>query len=237
MKKYIIRELSAENSDFTSYFDGDTFTERAGNYNYNLFIVCNDRHVVNGYNMEEYKRIKEEVENIINGFYDVQEGLKDYNGKKYTYKNIITDNGLKYSPTLCAKLKKWHETAKYDNTETIAAYLTIKTGHYWKVTSASGYCQGDYCEVIHSDLYVGNIAKQCGEIYLGAAKEFCVIDLDDNGNEIDECYGYIIADSQAWKDEQYKKLVCGWACINPDETELQMIDGYSTQTTYNYRTA
>lgn len=46
-----------------------------------------------------------------------------------------------------------------------------------------------------------------------------------------------MADCEAWTDEQYKKIVCEWAGIEPGETELQMIDGYSVRTVYNYRTA
>lgn len=65
---------------------------------------------------------------------------------------------------------------------------------------------------------------------MGCGKEFCVIDVDEGGNETDECYGYIIADCQARQDEDYKKLVCEWDGINEEETRLEMIDGSTTQT-------
>ena len=57
------------------------------------------------------------------------------------------------------------------------------------------------------------------------------------GEEIDSCYGYIVADCEAFRDEEYKKLVSDWAGIKPEECTLEMIDGCSTHTTYNYRTA
>lgn len=72
---------------------------------------------------------------------------------------------------------------------------------------------------------------------MGCGKEFCVIDVDEDGNETDKCYGYIIADCQAWKDEDYKRLVCEWAGIDEEETRLEMIDGSTTQTIYSYRVA
>ena len=70
---------------------------------------------------------------------------------------------------------------------------------------------------------------------MGAAKEFEVIDLDEDGNEVDNCGGYIVADSQAWRDEEYKRLVCEWAGIEESETQLEMIDGSHTYTKYTYR--
>ena len=45
-----------------------------------------------------------------------------------------------------------------------------------------------------------------------------------------------MADCQAWKDEDCKKLVCEWEGIPEDETELQMVDGYTVSTIYSYRT-
>jgi len=53
----------------------------------------------------------------------------------------------------------------------------------------------------------------------------------------DSCYGYIVADCQARRDEDYKKIVCEWAGIAEDETQLEMIDSYTTYTHANYRIA
>lgn len=235
MKKHIIREVEPDCSTFETFFDDDGLTEKSGEWNNTLFIVSRDYGRYSGFNIDEYKRIMEQAESVLDGFQDVQDGLTDYDGKKYTYKSIMQENGIKYSPTKCSKLKKWAESAEYDDVESIAEYLRIITGEYWKVTSAHGYCQGDYCEVLYSGERYTN-ARKYGEVWLGAAKEFCVIELDGNGEEIDSCYGYIVADCEAWKDEQYKSIVSEWAGINPDDAELQMIDGYSVQTVYKYRT-
>ena len=77
--------------------------------------------------------------------------------------------------------------------------------------------------------------KQYGEIWLGAGKEFYTIERDENGNEVDTCGGYIIADCQAQTDEDYKRLVCEWAGIPYDETRLEMIDIYKTVNQYSYK--
>ncbi|HHX71168.1 MAG TPA: hypothetical protein GX708_24375, partial [Gallicola sp.] len=61
--------------------------------------------------------------------------------------------------------------------------------------------------------------------------------LDENGEEDYTVWGYIIADCQAWKDEDYKRLVCEWACIPEEEARLEIIDGSKSYTSYTYRTA
>lgn len=64
----------------------------------------------------------------------------------------------------------------------------------------------------------------------------CIV-LNTTKEEIDSCYGYIVADCEARDDEDYKKLVCEWACIDKAETRLEMIDGYHTYIKYDYRIA
>lgn len=237
MKKHIVREVGAEHADLQYYFEDDGLSEKSGDWNNTLFIVQKgDYGRLNGFNLDEYKRVKATIDSLIEGFSDVEDGLLHYDGEKLTYKGVMQENGLKYSPTTRHKLKEWAKGADPDDLETMAEYLRIVTGEYWKVTSARGYCQGDYCEVLCSAERYAN-ARAYGEVWLGAAKEFCVIDLDENGEEESSCYGYIVADCQAWKDEQYKRLVCEWACIDPQETELQMIEECHTRTEYTYRTA
>ena len=156
-----------------------------------------------------------------------------------TYKQVMKDNGLAYNSTFCHKLREWAKNVDDYNADTdaIAEYLTITTGKTWATSSASGYCQGDYCEIVYCKEYYPENVRKYGEIFLGCAKEFCVIDLDENGEESDCVGGYIVADCEAWKDEEYKRLVCEWAGIKPEETRLEMIDGYHTDTKYEYRTA
>ena len=119
MSKYIIREIEPENADLGYYFEGDCFTDRAGDYCYNLFILQKDYHKYYGFNDDEYKRISEKVESLIDGFDDVENGLTNYDGKRYTYKDILQENEISYNPSICHKFKQWKESAEYDDMETL----------------------------------------------------------------------------------------------------------------------
>ena len=236
--KNIIREIPAENAYFASYFDGDCFTERAGDYCCTMFIIRRDCYRTEGFNAEEYENVVSKIIGLLEGFDYVKDGAKDYGGRPITYKSVMQDYGIKYSPAACHKLKEFHANDPGNSPETVAEYLTITTGKKWDVTSARGYCQGDYCEIIYcSEIYTENGAVEAGEIYLGAATEYCVIDIDENGEETDTVYGYIVAESTAYRPEDVKKIVCDWACINPEETILQTISGYNTRTEYEYEEA
>jgi hypothetical protein len=235
-KKYIIREVEPESCDFSFYFDNDGLTSAAGDYCYNLFIISYDGWGrCSGFNMDEYKKVVDEAENLIDAFDRVGGGPYDF----ISFKEAMQYVGcIPYSPRMCHALKEWwkHEP-NVREAESIADYLTIKTGKQWAVSSARGYCQGDYVELVYcKDFYADGVEKY-GEVWLGAAKEFCVIDLDENGEEADSCYGYIVANCEAWQDEEYKKIVCEWACIPEAETQLEMIDGSHTYTKYDYRIA
>lgn len=236
--KNIIREVPGEQAELSSYFDGDCFNENAGDYGYTLFIISNEGYGrLHGLNIDEYKRVMKQAENILEGFDSVDNGLTDYDGNKYTYKSVMQDNDIPYTSRKCHLLREWAKDADTSKPESIASFLDIITGKTWEVSSASGYCQGDYVEIVYCTQYYPENVEKYGEIWLGAAKEFCVIDLDENGEEADSCYGYIVADCEARGDDDYKRLVCEWAGINPDETRLEMIDGYHTYTKYEYRTA
>lgn len=233
MIKHIVRELPPEQCKFSYYFDDDGIKEAGGDFCYNLFIVTFDRWGRgDGFQIREYNKIAEEL-------YDVSGSFSMVPGDMFpTFKRAMEYHGFDYSPTACHKLKEI--TAEYDekgaDPETIAAYLTFKTGRPWDVVNARGYCQGDFCEIVYCKEF-HSCPEAYGEIWLGAGKEFCVIDLDDDGNEADTVYGYIVADCQARKDEDYKRLVCEWAGISPEETMLEMIDDWHTRTEYEYRTA
>ena len=80
--------------------------------------------------------------------------------------------------------------------------------------------------------------RSYGEVWLGCAKEFTVIEVDKDGKEVDSCYGYIIADSQIdWtnSDAEYKRLVCELAEIPIEKTVLKMIENSRTVIKYDYR--
>lgn len=233
MKKYIIREVAPDDYDFSFYFEDDGLTSASGDYCNTLFIISNDGYGrISGFNIEEYKSVQDQAENIINEFDNIG-GWNNYS----SYKEVMQDFGIAYNSHKCHLLKEWAKNADENDPDDIAAFLTIITGKTWTSESVSGYHQGDYVEVVYCIDQYKNGAKHYGEIWLGCGKGFCVIELDDNGKEIESCYGYIVADSQAWNDDQYKKIVCEWAGIDEQETQLEMIDGSQTTTTYNYRIA
>ncbi|MBR6859700.1 MAG: hypothetical protein IKM73_00065, partial [Acidaminococcaceae bacterium] len=226
MIKNIIREVEPECAELSFYFDDDGLSAAGGDYCYTLFIVDCDRFGrYSGLNVEEYNNVRQQAEAIIDGFDDVKTGCRDYDGNRITYKDIMIDNDIPYNSRKCNRMKAWAENADIDRTEDIAEFLSITTGKTWDTTSASGYCQGDYVEMVFCvDHYTEKSARAYGEVWLGCAKEFCVIDLEEDGNEGDTVYGFIVADCEAWREEDYKKLVCSWACISEAETALQMID-------------
>lgn len=160
----------------------------------------------------------------------------------------MKEYGIDYNSRKCHALKEWAKAADVAEPETVAAFLTITTGKKWDVSSAHGYCQGDYVEIVYCPEFYPDGVIKYGEVWLGCAKEFCVIDVEDyqepeeeggepTYTEADSCYGYIVADCEAWRDEDYKRIVCEWAGINEEETRLEMIDGSKTRTVYSYRVA
>ena len=237
MIKNIIREIPAEQADFSYYFDGDCFNENAGDFCNTLFILNCEYNRYSGLNSEVYTDIENEAERLIDEFSYVDDGCTDYDGNRITYKQVMIEFGFKYNSTDCHKLREW---SKRNNTsyDGIAEYLSIKTGKRWNTTSASGYCQRDYVNIVYCEsVYTEKDVIAHGEIYLGAGKEFSVIYLDDDGNEQDIISGYFVADSQAWKDNEYKEIICNWEGLKTEETALEMIDGYKIVTQYSYRTA
>lgn len=234
---YIVRELPPEGNDLSWAFEDDGLTERGGDWNYNLFVVSNDGWGrLSGFNIDEYKRVRKDAENLIDGFGWADEKATDYDGKRITYKAVMEDNRIPYNPRKCHDLKEWAKSADNLDTDDIAAYLTITTGKKWNSIGVCGYCQGDYVEVVYCEGFHEN-PKYYGECWLGCAKEFTVNYLDESGEEEDSVGGYIVADCQAWRDEDYKRLVCEWAGIPEEETVLELIESTSYHTTYHYRTA
>lgn len=252
MTRNIIREVPGEQTDFSFYFEDDGLTEAGGDYCNNLFIVAQSRNS-SGFNEEEYQKIQTEIENLLEMYVDI---VSASNYAQYSSTGaMLFDYGLINNIHSTKRIKAFTDFFKdceekpqkpysnyYNkleafNAEKTAEYLTLKTGKEWATDSATGYSQGDYVEIVYCKEHHTDGAKAYGEIWLGAGKEFYTIELDENGEEIDTCGGYIVADCQAWKDEEYKKLVCEWAGIPEEETQLEMIDGSRTYTKYSYRTA
>lgn len=229
--KYIIREIEPESAELQFYFDGDAFTGNAGDYCYNLFILSFDRGRVYGFNSDEYERIQSLATELADQFTDIKDGYLTC-----SYKDIMKDCGVSFSPTVCRRLKKWADKFSPDDADGIAEFLSITTGHKWTTTCARGYCQGDYAEIIYCPDFYPNGVEAEGDIFLGCAKEFSVTyyESDDDKQPFTE-YGYIVADCQARTDEDYKRIVCDYAGISPEDTTLEMIDGCSTRTVYSYR--
>lgn len=246
---YVVREMSPEAADLNYAFDDDGLTEAGGDWNYNLFVVDKDRWGnISGFNSETYNQVRRDAEAIIDAFDQVIGRRSDYAWWTYaSYKEAMEQNGIPYNPWKCHALKAWVKDADVAEPDDIAAYLTITTGKKWNCIGVSGYCQGDCVEVVYcEDHYKKESAQYYGEVWLGCAKEFLVIDVENYADgedgetgydEMDSCGGYIVADCQARRDEDYKRLVCQWADIPENETVLELIDWNSvhTYTHYGYR--
>ena len=230
MIKHIIREVSPERTDWRDYFDGDCFNEHSGDYNNTIFPLFLDRYSMwCCVNEKEWKRITQEMSDV---FYEVNNGIG------YGYKNvkeIMRDYKLPYNPRNAHILKDIADGNEEDS-RILATYLTIKTGKKWDVASGRGYCQGDYVELVYcTENYTEKTVEILCDAVLGCGKEFCVVDLDENGEETDTCWGFYVTDAEAWEDEEYKAIVCSWDGLDESETQLEMIDGEHHITTYSYR--
>lgn len=233
--KNIIREVPPEACELSFYFDDDGLTEAGGDYCYNLFIIGDGRRV-GGFNEEAYVKIQKQADAILDGFYDVEHPNSGYCWTSYeSYKAVMEDFGIPYNSRRCHALKEWAKEADTSEPESIAEFLTITTGKKWDVTGVCGYCQGDCVEIVYCPEHYKSGVQHYGEVWLGCAKEFCVIDVDDEGEEGDSVYGFIVADCEVRDDEDYKRIICEWNDLNPDETALEMFDGYTH--TAKYRTA
>lgn len=229
--KHVIKDLGY-NSEFSCFFDGDMFNEHSGDYNNTVFIITMDRGRFYGFNIDEFNRVMEQVNAVIDGFNDVEDRVTDYEGRRVTYKDIMTENDIPYNSMKCHKLKIWYEISEQNDVETLVSFLTITTGKTWNVISVTGYCQGDYCEVVYCE---DNNSREsmytCGELWLGCGSEYSVTDYEDDGTELNTFYGYYLSDSEKGDDDDVKRKICEYACIDPKETQLELIDGYSTHTT------
>ena len=234
--KYIFRELPPESSDLSIAFDYD-YLIGAEDYNTTLFVISDDGYGrTSGYNHDEYERVVKNADALIDSFNDV--------GGRYgwdNYKQAMDNVGIPYNSRKCHALKEWVSKWGYiHGYECIAEYLTIVTGKEWNTFEVRGYSQGDYVNVLYcTDAYDEQGAQKYGEIYLGCAKEFCLITLNEDGteNEMETCYGYIVADCECWRDEDYKAYLCEMDGIDEAETRLEMIDDCRTVYKYSYRVA
>lgn len=240
-QKYIITQIPPESADLSYYFDGDTFTEAAGGIQYALFPLVADRwSLYPVINRELWEEITRTAQHVAEDFDGIREDGEARNTYSRTYKEVMTDYSIAYNPTKCHRLKEWSKRNEYDpgKPESIAEYLTLTTGHKWSTTSANGYCQGDYCKIVYcADVYSQQDAEAAGEIALGAANEYSITFPAEDGSEPETVYGYIVADCQAWRPEDVKRLVCEWEGIDPADAVLMTIEDSYTRTEYKYTEA
>jgi len=260
---HIIREVDYDSQDFSHFFDSDGFTSNThfktitpeystytatlpdgtkethtyekSPYNYNLFIICNTRNA-GSFNREEFDSLFGYIEELAEHYDDIT------NGSGYAvYSSVgamLLDLGYIDSIKQTNRIKKWKafladymDDTMIDGCELIAAFLSLVRGEQWCVISATGYNQGDYVDIVYCEGSYEN-PRIYGEVWLGAATEFCVEDVETE----DVCYGFVIADCQSYHDgDTVKQLVCDWAGIPIETTELHLIDGSTTITNYTYR--
>lgn len=218
MTKVIFRQV--EYTDYTSLYDDDGIKEISGKNNALYIIAGRDYMPVN---KAEYQEISNTAENIANDFCDLMNGNEYY---FKSFKEICNYYGVKYSPWIVSKLKKYAEkyTGDFDN---IAEYLTITTGEKWNTYTATGYSQGDYATGIYCENHYTN---EILELYVGSAvgtvTEFCRID----GN--DECYGFFVPDTISWNTDKLKKYLADIYGDEITDITIEVIDGYTTTANY-----
>ena len=233
-KKYIATQVASENSDCSYYYDGDTFTEAAGDLKYCIFVPPSARK--KDFNAKTYQRFQNQIEEIRNAFDDLA------NGEHHFYKNhkeaMIEIIGS-YNPSMCSRLKKLMSTSivNEDNPHFVVLFLNIVTPYHWEKVREVDYSQGDAVTVIYTN--AGNSeedARMFAKAWLGTLVEFTIAEKDED----DYCVGgYFVTDTMAWcigKDgdnKLVKELAEQYGC-RPEELEVQLIDKEKTviQRTY-----
>ena len=221
MKKIIAREVNPRYVDFSYYFDDDGL-KSIGGENCAVYIIVNEGYGrISGFNIEEYKEIREKAEAVIEGFHDVSNKWTNSYG---SYREVMEYNGIPYTSRKCHLLKEWAKTADTSDTDSIADFLTITTGEEWAVKTFTGYSQGDYCEVVYCKAhYSEERIIEIGKFWLGCGPEFC----------IDDCYGYFVIDELRWEEgEKLRKYLADCYGCKPDELEIYLYDGEHVVTDY-----
>ena len=234
MSNYVVREVAPECINVMDYFDGDCFNENGGDFCYTIFPVTIDYHrPYCGLNADVYKELTKEIGYVLTEIDDLNNSWSAYKNVK----EIMIDYKLPYNPRNAHILKGLIDSTSWDNSEVVSAYLTIKTGRKWDHKEMRGYCQGDYGELIYcKDFYTDENVREICDIYMGCCKEFCVVEIDGDGIEIDSCYGYFVADCQARDEMDYLKVVCDWAGVECQDATLELIENIRTVYVPTYKT-
>lgn len=231
MIKNIIKEVYE--SDLSGFFDCDCYSKAAGDFGYTVFCVTSHYgNYSSGINEKDFEDITKELDYIIN---DISEVL---DGNKYYYKSIkeiMSDYKIPYTPKRAHELKNLVYMTDY--VEQITAFLSIKTGDIWKSKAARGYCQGDYADIIYNTKYYEDrTASIIGDMFLGCGREYSITELDNDGNELDTIYGYYVSDTEATNYEDIKTVVCSYEGLDPEKTQLQVVENVSCVYVPTYRT-
>ena len=231
MSKYRFKQVEPECCDFRFYFECDCYNANSGDFNNTIFPLSSSRNLCRcGLNKEDYDEVENDMDCVLTEIENLRGGWNAYKN----IKEIMEDYKLPYNPKNAHILSEMSKRF-WDRTEDFCTFLSIKTGKPWDVIGCSGYCQGDWCEIVYcTENYTEAEINEIGDIYLGCAQEFCLQTVDENDNVTDECYGFIVADSSYRNDADLKKLLCEWGGCKEDETELLIINGSHTYTTYDY---
>lgn len=224
MKKIIFREVEPECFEADCLYDDDFIRGKGGDGYENgiLYIVTGDDYAVT--NKQEWEALCNLVDNVATDFYDLMNG----NGYYFrTFKEICNYYGIKYSPVMVHKLKKFAESYDDRSMEDIAEYLTITTGEEWETYTVTGYCQGDYATGIYCE---GHYTDEALELYVGAAAgtvtEFCRIDGDD------ECWGYYVTNDIKWNEDKLRNYLASMEGDKPENIQIELFNGYSQVASY-----
>lgn len=226
MSKVIAKEVNPSNVDFEYYFDDEGLTN-AGGENCAVYIPATQHS--RGFNADEYKRIQDQAEAILEGFDDVSNKWTNGYNSYTTYKEVMQFNDIDYSSHKCHLLKEWAKNADISDSDDIARFLTITTGEEWNTKAFCGYSQGDYCEVVYCEKhYTEEHLTEIGKFWLGCGTEFV----------IDGCGGYYVIDTIRWDEGQ--KLInylAGLSGYKPEELEVHLFSGEHVVSDYKVLTA
>ena len=220
--KVIFRE--SEYSEFDCLYDDDFIKGKCGDGYEDaiLYVIAGNDYAVT--NKQEWERLCNFVDNVATDFYD----LLHNNGYYFrTFKEICNYYGIRYSPAMVHKLKKFAESYDDRSFDDIAAFLTITTGKEWDTYTVTGYSQGDYATGIYcTEFYT----SESLELYVGAAAgtvtEFCRID----GN--DKCWGYYVTDDIKWNEDKLREYLASMEGDKPENIQIELFNGYSQVASY-----
>lgn len=217
MEKYIAKQYDYDYLDFELLVDDDGLRS-AGGDNCAVFGLSSDCVFLNE---EEYTDVIRRFNYLVEEVRDKMNGWDAY----ATYKEILTDYGLKYSPRTVKRIKEIAEEYR-ESPEEVAELLTLTTGKPWIAKEYRGngdICTLIYCEDEHDSEYMNLI----GMAALGCAREFAVSELvETDGRSYDEladcadCGGFFVTDDDIWSGRAREKLA---ECIGCEPAEVLIL--------------